>query len=297
MRYGIRSLTLAIALAGTQVACERTVGINVKEGPTLLVVEARLEVRRQQELPATTQPVLQRVSLTTTAPYFRNTPAPPARGAVVQVVDDSGRTIVFPEAADAPGVYTSTALAVAVGRRYTLRIQWQGDQYESSQVVQRAVPIDSLYFVSRPNQTAATDGLRATLDAKDPPVERNFYLWEQWIDGVRQVSPDTATRARAVASDEILNGRQVLRYQPYGDIRVNAGQLVQLRQYALSSAAYDYYFAFNGEINGDGSPFAFPGASLSGNVSNKTNPKKRALGYFIASEYSEQMRQVPTIAP
>jgi len=180
-----------------------------------------------------------------------------------------------------------------VGRRYTLRIQWQGDQYEATEVVQAAVPIDSLYFVPRPDQSAITEGLRATIDAVDPPAAKNFYLWEQWVDGARQVSPDTATRTRAVRDDDLANGRIIRRFQPYIDVPVRSGQVVQLRQFGLSKPAYDYYFAFNGEISGNGSPFSLPSVNLRGNVRNTMNPRKRALGYYIAAEYSERSGVVP----
>ncbi len=293
MQRNIRALAGIAMLMGSQTACERVVGLKVTEGPILLVVEARLEVRRLPERPAGPALSPQAIRLTTTAPYFTNAAAPPARGAVVQVIDDAGRSVSMPEVAGTPGTYATSDLPIAVGRRYTLRIQWGGDQYEATELVHAAVPIDSLYFVPRPNQSPATDGLRATIDAVDPPAVANYYLWEQWVDGARQVSPDTATRARAFSDDAILNGRVVRRYQPYIDIRVRSGQVVQLRQYAISSAAYAYYFAFNGEISGDGSPFALPSANLRGNVSNRTNARKRALGYFIAAEYSERIRTVP----
>jgi len=293
MQRQIRALMAIALLMGSQTACERVVGLKVTDGPELLVVEARLEVRRVQERPA--GPVLnpQVIRLTTTAPYFTNAAAPPARAAAVQVVDDASRSVLMAEVTGTPGTYAASDLPIVVGRQYTLRIQWQGDQYEAAEVVQAAVPIDSLYFVPRPNQSAATEGLRATIDAVDPPAATNFYLWEQWVDGVRQVSPDTGTRTRSIADDELLNGRVVRRFQPYIDIRVRSGQVVQLRQFAISRSAYNYYFAFNGEISGDGSPFSFPSANLRGNVRNTTNPRKRALGYYIAAEYSERSGVVP----
>jgi Domain of unknown function (DUF4249) len=293
MRRMFEVLAAAALLVGTQTGCERVVGLKVTDGPTLLVVEARLEVRRAEERPAGVTPSPQRIRLTTTAPYFTNEPAPPARAAVVQVVDDAGRSVALSEVVGSPGTYAAPDLPIELGRGYTLRIQWEGDQYESSEVVQPAVPIDSLYFVAHPNHAAATDGLRATIDARDPPVVANYYLWDQWVDGARQVSPDTATRVRALADDAILNGRVVRRFQPYPDVAVRSGQVVQVRQFGISSAAYAYYLAFNGEIGGDGSPFSLPSASLRGNVRNVTNPRKRALGYYIASEYSERTLTVP----
>lgn len=52
-------------------ACERVVGLDVAEGPTRLVVEARLE-RVHGAVSGN-----QSIRLTTTAPYFANALTPP----------------------------------------------------------------------------------------------------------------------------------------------------------------------------------------------------------------------------
>lgn len=74
----------AIASMLSLSACERVVDITVPDGPTLLVVTARLEA--MQGAPAITQ----RVLLTTTDGYFANRASPAAIGATVEVVDDLG---------------------------------------------------------------------------------------------------------------------------------------------------------------------------------------------------------------
>jgi len=291
VRSAVRSAIVA-AFALTAVACERVVDITVPTGPTRLVVQARLESRRPAERGGVRTPSPQRLRLTTTAPYFDNQLPPPARGAVVRVAEAGGGVTTFRESPTTPGEYVADDLVLTVGARYTLQIDWQGDRYESTETMQSAVAIDSLYFAPRQNRSAETDGLRGTLDVRDPENEANYYLWEQSVDGVPSTSADSSFNFRAVASDEFYNGRRVVSYQPYLGVRVRPGQLVRIRQYALSTVLYQYYLELNNEVGGDGSPFSLPVASVRGNVVNRSAPARRALGYFTVSEYSEQERVV-----
>jgi hypothetical protein len=268
-------------------ACERVVDITVPDGPVQLVVEARLESVRG------TPSGRQRVRLTTTAPYFRNAPTPAATGATVTVTDDAGRTTVLREAVGEPGSYLTDSLVAATNRSYTLRVLWEGDRYESTETLLPVAPIDSLYFRGPRANSPASAGLRATIDLRDPAGTTNYYLWDQFIDGVRQVASDTVFRFRVVDSDQFYNGRRVRGFQPYEAIRVSSGQQIIMRQLSISANAFRYYSALNDQVNGDGSPFSVPPASLRGNVVNLTRPDRRALGYFIASEVAEARGRVP----
>lgn len=274
----------------TLAACERVVEVDVTEGPVRLVVEARIEAR--SEASGNLAEGRQAIHLTTTAPYFDNASPPPAREAEVQVADDLGRTVRFAESRT-PGVYMTDSLVAVPGRTYTLRIRWRGDVYEAQDHLETVAAIDSLYFVARARRDPATDGVRATLDLRDPPQVRNYYLWDQWVDGVRQVTPDTAFRLRVVASDELYDGRRVRGLQPFDGVAVRSGQEVRVRQYSISETIWRYYEALNQQTDGDGSPFSVPPSSVRGNVANLTRPTARALGYFSATAVSERVRRVP----
>lgn len=284
-----RQVSLLVLLAGMQLAatgCERVVGIDVDTGPERLVVEGRLEA--VNGAPSGRQSI----RLTTTAPYFSNAPAPGARGAVVQVRDDQGRAVRFAESST-PGTYVTDSLVAAVGRTYTLRIEWRGDVYESTDRLDAVANIDSLYFIARPRRNPATDGVRATIDLRDPPVVANYYLWDQVVDGVRLVTQDTLFRFRIVSNDEFYQGRRVRQFQPFDGVPVRSGQEVLVRQYSISEAGWRYYDALNQQTSGDGSPFSVPPSSVRGNVANVTRPDVRALGYFSASAVAERRARVP----
>ncbi len=268
-------------------ACERIVSVSVPDSPARLVVEARLE-RVRSAVSGT-----QRIRLTTTDRYFTTAAPPPARGAVVRVVDDSGRVVPFAELAAEPGTYQTTFFVIAVGRRYTLRITYDGQEYVSTETASPAVEIDSLWFVDRIAKISPQAGLRATIGLRDPPGVKNFYLWDQFVDGRRIVRPDSVGYFRVVASDEFSDGTRIRRLQPYDGVIVNRGQQVRVRQVSISEQAYRFYTALSEQGLNDGSPFGVPPSSLRGNVANLTTPSYHGLGYFIVAEVTEVEAQVP----
>ncbi len=285
MRYARYARYVSLLALAALASCERVVGIEVTEGPERLVVEARLEAVRGLVVSR------QEIRLSTSAPYFSNTTTPPARDAVVEVVDEENARVRLAETS--PGVYRTDSLPLTVGRSYTLQIRWKGDVYEATERLVEVAPIDTLYFRARPNKSAATDGVRATIDLRDPAGTANYYLWDQFIDGVRTVAPDTLVRVRVVASDELFNGRRVRVFQPFDGIAVRSGQEVRIRQYSISEAMWRYYQALGAQTDGDASPFGVPSASVRGNVANRTRPDARALGYFSVSQVAERVARVP----
>lgn len=282
----MRRILLAL-LCCSAAACERIVSVSVPDSPPRLVVEARLE-RVRNAVSGT-----QRVRLTTTDRYFTTAAPPPARGAVVRVVDDSGKVVSFTERAGEPGTYETTVFVITVGRRYTLRITYQGQEYVSTEIAMTAVPIDSLWFVDRIAKISPQAGLRATIALRDPVGVRNFYLWDQFVDGRRVVRPDSVGYFRVVDSDEFTDGNRIPRFQPYDGVIVTRGQLVKVRQVAISEQAYRFYSALSEQGLNDGSPFGVPPSSLRGNIANVTTPSNQGLGYFIVAEVTEVEAQVP----
>lgn len=285
MRW-LRALAL-VALLGLIAACERIVSVTVPASTPRLVVEARLERVRD----AVTG--VQRIRLSTTDGYFSSTTPPPARGAAVRVTDDSGRVVVFSESLTEAGVYATNFLIVNVRRSYTLRITYAGQDYTSTETTMSGVRIDSMFFTPGNGFRGPVNGLRATIALQDPPGVRNFYLWDQFVNGVRLLSPDSGSYSRVVASDEFNEGEYIPDFQPYDGRVVTTGQLVQVRQVSISQQAYRFYTALSEQSRNDGSPFGVPASSLRGNIANITAPATVALGYFIVAEVTQAERRVP----
>jgi hypothetical protein len=279
---------VVLALCSVSVAaCERVVGLDVDAGPELLAVEGRLEAVR--EAPSARQVIV----LSTTAPFFSNAALPPARGATVRVRDERGQTVLFRESAARPGRYETDSLLARPGGVYTLQVEWRGDRYEATDSLPRViVPIDTMYFAPRPGANPAVDGVRATIALRDP-LGPNWYAWDQLVDGVRLLTPDTTFRQRVSISDEFIEGVRTESLQPYEFRRVQPGQLVTVRQIVVSRQHFRYLSTLNEQMTGDGSPFTAPPANLRGNVANLTRPDRAAVGSFAAVGVSERSKRVP----
>ncbi len=276
-----------IAMAVLLTACERVVDIDLNEGPKRLVVEARLEY--VLERPTANQ----HITLSRTGAYFDASAPPAVRSADVLVTDDAGGTYRLVEGAT-PGRYETNNLMVVAGRRYTLRINAEGNRYESTERAVTVAPVDSLTFERpRPGRFSGTDGVRATIYFEEPGGERNFYLWDQYVDGVRQLGPDSSFKMRIISNDDGFDGLPINGFQPFEGIDIKPGNTVVLRQIGLSETLYRYFFAFSDQVGSDGSPFGVPPASLRGNVANLTDPRNSALGYFSVAQVSERRSVYP----
>lgn len=284
----VRALFGAHAMSGVVLValtgCQRVVSIDAPEGPKHLVVEARVE-RVQDDVTG-----VQTIRLTTTSAYFVETAPPPASGAAVRVADDAGDTAVFAESADTPGTYLTNVLTGVVGRSYTLTIDYEGERYTATDRMTSVAPIDSLYFVPPQRCEGQCTGVRATIDFHDPGGVPNWYLWEESIDGIALLGPDSAQYQPVVANDQGLDGRFVTLFQPFGGIAVQPASRVLIRQLSLSEPMYHYFTAIAQQSAHGGSPFAVPPSSIRGNVANTSEVSHFALGYFMATEVSEARR-------
>ena len=284
----LRVRLAAFSALSALLACTRVVDLGLEEGPKRLVVEARIELRAGDVVGR------QEIRLTTTD-AFNSTSAPPsASGAQVRVVDPAGGVFNFGESPSAPGRYTVVGLVPSVGVEYTLTIDYQGDQYRASHRLMAVAPIDSLYFEYQEKGLAQGDsGFRAVIDYTDPVGRGNYYLWELYADGQLRMKADPGLRFRALSEDRFYDGGRVVGYQPYDEEVVETGQLVTVRQVALSEPAYRYYFALFEQSTGGGGPFSVPPASIRGNVANLTRPDHYPLGYFLTAEVRERTAAVP----
>lgn len=283
----VRRILGAALMLGTTAACERVVTVTAPSAEPRLVVEARLERARGAAVQD------QVIRLSTTQDVFSVVAPSAVRGASVRVLDEAQRATVFTESAAEPGVYRAPSMALPTGRSVTLEIGWGGDQYRATEIMQAGVGMDSLFFRPQFSKVNPGPSLRATVAAEDPGTPKNFYLWDQWIDGTRLVSADSVFKSRVVASDELFNGGKVRNFQPYDGWTVRPGQLVRVRQLSISEQAYRFYLTLSQQVDNDGSPFGVKASSVRGNVANVTRPARLAVGYFIAGEYTEIERRVP----
>ena len=282
----MKSMLIAVCLSvPVLVGCERVVDIDVEEGPERLVVEGRVE--RHQDDPLITQSI----RLSTTAPYFSNESTPSVSGAEVIVHDDEGGTYLFAESPSQAGMYENRDMRPEVGRTYTLEIDLEGESYRAVETLLPVAPIDSMYQQSEKVNYFEDGGIRVKIDYRDVPGREDYYLWEQFADGVLQAEPDPGNALNFVGSDELFDGEKVIGFEPNQEATVKPDQLVLVRQLSLSKRAFKYYFLLF-EETGKNPFFLTPASLIRGNIENLTNPQRYALGYFGASEVDTAELQI-----
>lgn len=243
----------------------------------------------------------------------------PEENAIVIVRDDLGNNTTFFETE--PGIYESDgAFSAIVGRSYNLLVELSnGDSYISlPETVTEPVAIESLdyeFAVKFGANDEQRTGFDLNVNFTDDADRDNFYLWR--MAGVhefltfpdRHVTPvpppgfglmetpkdccATCWRIEdfdsdiTVANDNLFDGNSlsenVLFVQDNG-LRFSQGNyLVSVRQYSLSSDAYDFLSLVANQIGIDGDIFDPPPATIRGNMISLTNPGEDVIGYFWAA--------------
>ena len=274
----MKNLIAIILLIGSVfTGCERVVSIDVEEGPERLVVEGRIERHQDQT------DVVQSIRLTTTDAFFSNARTPPANEAEVTVSDNVGNRYLFLESRGEPGLYQNEEIRPTVGRIYTLEILYRGELYRASEELLPVAPIDSIYQKFNKGNAFEDEGVRVKIDYQDVAGWVDYYLWEQFADGVSLAKPDPGNSLNFVGSDEFYDGQKIVGFEPNEEAPLKPGQLIEVRQIALSEQAFEFYFLLF-QQTGQNSIFPVPAALIRGNVENTTNPAHYPLGYFGASE-------------
>lgn len=255
----------------------------------------------------------------------RSTAFVPETGAVVAVLDGSGRSYMFGEVK--PGVYQNPAsdLRGSVGESYTLDIvTTAGSHYQSEPVAfKQTPPINDVYHEADSRLTedrTVLSGIAIFLDAFDSSRSTSYYRWEfieNWEIQVpipskfdfklnadssgmgypipKQVpvdicySSDTSSRV-LVASTKLLTEDRVTKYEvnfvSTQGFKLKSFYGVIVRQYALDETAFEYWDQLRAASESLGTLFDPQPYQLTGNVFNVDNIDEPVLGYFDASSVS-----------
>jgi hypothetical protein len=261
------------------ISCQEVINVDLEQGEKRLVVEGRVALYKESANS------VQEIRLTTTGDYFSNAPAAHVSEAEVIISDDQGQSVVLTEAE--PGLYRTDKLKVITGNQYKLTIKYDGNIYQALETLVSVPHIDSVYQIFIEENLFDEAGIRLKIDYQDPANERNYYYWEQYLDGVSLIQPNPGTKWTLVSSDEFYNGQYVRGRMINDKLIYTAGQKGLVKQIALSEYAYRYYFALFDQEGSRGN-LSSPPAPIRGNIENLTNPDKYALGYFYAAEISEK---------
>lgn len=239
-----------------------------------------------------------------------------------QVMVEGNDGSQFPLAQTAPGIYTSNQLHLNNSVQYRLFITAAGKEYASDFVPVRPAPaIDSITWALE------DDGMRIYINTHDPQNNTWYYRWETeetWefrsvapavlkhtinpatneIMGVEYRNPDQSpdysiyTCWQHEFSKQILLGsseklsedriRLPLVYIPGRSWKLGVLYSINIKQYALTNAEYDYLQIMKRNSEETGSIFDPQPSNLRGNIRCLSDSREPVIGFFSIAERMEK---------
>ncbi|GAB3918532.1 DUF4249 domain-containing protein [Larkinella terrae] len=295
----MKRLILFWMIVGVASACIDRVSLPIRNEAPRLVVDGLIT----NEKP----PYSVRLSYSGSFSFDQETPQDQKiTNATVTLKDDVGHSTSLAHNIFNPGYYqtTDSSFVGQPGRSYTLTIRLaDGKTYVSAPEKMPAVPpIDSVYA-----KFTATESVTLPyqyyfyLDATDPATQQNYYRWTAYTYTARRSTgipcclgcPGKCydrcwlqyfSQDINILSDNGVNGnrlrqRQVMRSPIY----TPGPTLIEVQQYSMTPTAYQFWKLFKEQQSRTGTIFDPLPASVIGNISNSSDSKDQALGYFGAS--------------
>lgn len=245
-------------------SCEDQIDVTLDSGESLLVVDGWIT---DQAGPHT-------ITLSKTAPYFHNGPAPKVSGAEVVITDDEGHIELLTENED--GKYlTSESFRGKVGGTYTLIVRAEGEEYIAVTTIRRSAVIDSLSIKYREPSMMWEEGYYVLLNAPEMEGVGDFFRFKVYRNGAFLNRPENIL----VAEDRMFDGSYIkdveLNFRPF-----DKGDHIRVETWSITAEAFQYYTAMSREIK-NGGLYESPSSNIPTNVVNK-NPARagKVAGFF-----------------
>jgi len=263
------------------------------------------------------------IKLSRTVPLSAGTGTAPELNAAITIQSDNNQSYNLHELGK--GMYISDNLNLDVTHKYRLNINTaDGMNYVSDYLTPVATPpIDSIGF------TIKSNGLQIYANTHDPKNNTHYYRWdytETWMfhakyfssyitNGIDDVIPRTSSQyiyqcwGNSISNDIVLGSsakltQDVIYQNPIIFIESTSEKIetrysILVKQYALSSAGYNYFEQLRKNTEELGGIFDPQPSQLTGNVHCVTNASIPAIGYVTAGTIQQKRvyidnDQVPT---
>lgn len=270
----LRCLAAAATLLLTA-GCEKVITLDLKASAPRLSIEGNLADDGQ---PCT-------VLLARSVNYTETNTFPAVSGAVVTLSDDAGGFETLRETST-PGQYRGRSVLGLSGRRYTLRVETDGQAYVAASTLPApVVPLTGL----RAQKSVIGTTIQALPEYLDPAGTRNYYLFRQYRNGL-------LNKVIYLQNDEFTDGKPNGRGLGAGGgggatadaDKLVAGDSLRVEMRNVDADVYEYFRTFNLTLQGGGTATAAPSnpkSNFSGNV----------LGYFSAHSVRRRTILVPVL--
>ena len=267
-------------------ACETDVtdDITLKGESPRLVGEGGIERNTTNPLSA------QRIQLSSTIGFLDEGGPQPVENAIVSV-NDGQSDYVFTHTQE--GSYLNEEIPAALNRTYTITIQWNGETYVGSDVLNEVASFDNVYSEFEEETLITEEGYFVKFDSTDPITIENYYYYRAFRNGEFIIVPDPGNSATLVESDEFFDGQQRFGVNPNEEVIYEIGDTAIVQQLGISEEYHNYLFQLfeqtGNQIPIIGNP---PPASIRSNIVNVTVPNNRILGFFYAADVEEESLRI-----
>ncbi len=300
-------LIVSLLFLAIVVSCIDRVDLPIRTEEPRLVVEGQLT----NEAPPYT------IRLTYTGKYGgengQNSNDQYVQQARVILADDQGRAVQFISIGQ--GIYRTvdSTFRGQVGRTYGLSVTLgNGKRYLTTPEKMPSVPvIDSVSArLSRTTSAIKPFVIDYSVNTSDPATEKNYYRWTGYGYTTRLSIGDpcslgspsfcnyrcwtlVSTNDVNVYNDDAINGNPLRnRFVLQVPVYALGPQLVEIQQYSMTQANYQFWKLFQQQNARTGSIFDPLPAPVTGNVVNADDPSDRARGYFaVTSITRKRLRQ------
>jgi hypothetical protein len=238
-------------------SCKKEVNLNLDNaGPHIVI---------QGEITDDAGPYM--VKINQSVSFKSENTFPAVSGASIKISDNEGHTDSLTETS--PGVYRTQLLLGKPGNTYTMTVKVLDSLYTAVSTMPFPVSFDSITF--RQNGAFGNDQITAVPNFQDPPNVKNFYLFNEYLNGA------LLTKDIFVFDDRLSDGKYITRGLRNSDETLHEGDSLAIKMYCIDEPIFNY---FNQLAESGGGGGAFNAAASPANpVSNISNG---ALGYFSA---------------
>lgn len=245
--------------------CEKEIDLELRNTAPRVVIEG---IITDAEGPYT-------VLVSETFDYFNNSPESGVSGAEVVISDNEGFSETLEETGK--GIYQTKNLQGKVGNTYTLRVNYNENDYEASGTILQPAVFDSLTYRFVEETSLKDEGYYLYFFGKTPKPGISYYRWLVYKNGELF---NTEPEDFLLASDEFVNEELDDLEFPFA---FQLQDTLRLEMYSLEQSVYDYYNELLTILFNDGGLFSPPPVNPVSNIKNLTDPQLPPLGYFQVS--------------
>ena len=242
-------------------SCEEKVDLNLNADSGRIVIDAQLS-------DAST---VQRIRVSQSVAIDAQVGSTAVKNATVIVKDNLNQRYSFQHEKD--GYYINRNFKPVVGRKYTLNIGVQKQEFTSSSSMPAYINVDTTRIIEK--EIAGKTYFFIALSFKDPAKIANYYMYTLSINGKE-------FRFASAESDQFNDGLQVTHYISDLERSLSSGDKITVRRYCVDAGTYNYWNGYQSTNLSTAAP---------GNP--KSNISNNALGYFSAATVKEYQLIVP----